>query len=42
MVEYLIVSVVVVIGAGMAVQLIGKAMSRYFGFLIGFISLPIP
>lgn len=42
MIEYLIVTLVLAISAGAAVKLLGSAMGRYFGFLIAFISLPIP
>lgn len=42
LVEYLIMSIVVALSAGAAAQILGKAMSRYFSFLVGFISLPIP
>jgi hypothetical protein len=42
MVEYLLVTTVLAISAGIAVKMLGTAMGRYFGFLIAFISLPIP
>jgi hypothetical protein len=42
MIEYLIVVLVLAISTGIAVKLLGNAMSRYFGFLIAFVSLPIP
>ncbi|MGB9736028.1 MAG: hypothetical protein ACP5JP_07385 [bacterium] len=42
MLEYLIVTAVVAISAGIAVDLLGHAMSSYFSFLITFISLPVP
>ncbi len=42
MVEYLIVTAVFAISAALAVRLLGSAMSRYFGFLIAFIALPMP
>ncbi len=42
MVEYLLVTAVLAISAGIAVKMLGTAMVRYFGFLIAFISLPIP
>lgn len=42
MIEYLIVTLVLAISAGAAVKLLGSAMGRYFGFLIAFISVPIP
>lgn len=42
MIEYLIVTLVLAISAGIAVRLLGSAMGRYFGFLIAFVSLPIP
>lgn len=40
--EYLIVTVIIAISAGIAVNLVGHALSSYYGFLIAFISLPIP
>jgi type II secretory pathway component PulJ len=42
MIEYLIATVVIAIGTGIAVRVLGKAMSQYFSFLVAFISLPIP
>ncbi len=42
MVEYLIVTMVLALSIGIAVKMLGYAMSNYFGFLIAFISLPIP
>lgn len=42
MIEYLIVTAVLVIFAGIAVNKLAIAMSSYFGFIISFISLPIP
>ncbi len=42
MVEYLLVTVVLAISAGIAVKMLGTALSAYFGFLVAFIALPIP
>jgi len=41
-IEYMLVTIVLVIAAGAAVRLLGNAMSKYFGFLVAFIALPIP
>lgn len=41
-IEYMLVTIVLVIAAGTAVRLLGSAMSKYFGFLVAFIALPIP
>lgn len=42
MVEYLLVTAVLSISAGIAVKMLGTALSAYFSFLVGFIALPIP
>ena len=42
MVEYLLVTAVFSISAGIAVKMLGIALSAYFSFLVGFIALPIP
>ncbi len=42
MIEYLIVTAVLAISAGMAVKMMGAAMARFFSSLVAFISLPIP
>ncbi|MCL4468328.1 MAG: hypothetical protein M1591_05285 [Deltaproteobacteria bacterium] len=42
MVEYLLVTAVLSISAGIAVKMLGTALSAYFSFLAAFIALPIP
>jgi hypothetical protein len=42
MLEYILVTAIVAIGTGIAVRMFGHVMSSYFGFLVAFISLPIP
>lgn len=42
MVEYLLVTAVLAISTGIAVKMLGAALSTYFSFLVAFVALPIP
>ncbi len=42
MIEYLLVTTVLVVSVGIAIKMLGSAISAYFGFLVAFIALPIP
>ncbi len=42
MVEYLLITAVLAISAGIAVKMLGAALSTYFSFLVAFMALPIP
>ena len=41
-VEYLLVTAVLCISAGIAVKMLGTALSTFYSFLVAFIALPIP